>query len=175
MKKNGSTKAKAKRAEEYRQENIEHALLRILRADRHDFFAVFNRRLLDAFELDVCLDELDCAIGAGCHRLRGSTREPVNHRAAGDQAKYERSMQNGQFVHVLGETMGQRHDDRENHGGGADDGSADQTGLAVALNVFPAPSFSSSRSFARSKLTSMLKSFLISCFTFGTCSISESS
>ena len=49
------------------------------------------------------------------------------------------------------------------------------TGLAVALNVLPAPSFSSSRSLARSKFTSMLKSFLISASMFGTCSISESS
>ena len=49
------------------------------------------------------------------------------------------------------------------------------TGLAVALNVLPAPSFDSSMSFARSKFTSTLKSFLISCRTFGTCSISESS
>ena len=49
------------------------------------------------------------------------------------------------------------------------------TGLAVALKVLPAPSFSSSRCLARSKFTSKPKSFLISAFTFGTCSISESS
>ena len=49
------------------------------------------------------------------------------------------------------------------------------TGLAVALNVLPAPSFSSSKSLARSKLTSMLKSFLSSALMFGTCSINESS
>ncbi len=41
------------------------------------------------------------------------------------------------------------------------------TGLAVALKVLPAPSLASSKSLARSKFTSMLKSFLISCFTFG--------
>ena len=34
------------------------------------------------------------------------------------------------------------------------------TGLAVALKVLPAPSFSSSRSLARPKLASMLKSLL---------------
>ena len=49
------------------------------------------------------------------------------------------------------------------------------TGLAVALKVLPAPSFSSSRSLARSKFTSILKSLLSSDFTLGTCSIRESS
>ena len=49
------------------------------------------------------------------------------------------------------------------------------TGFAVALKVFPAPSFASSRSLARSNFTSMLKSRLISCSTLGICSISESS
>ena len=34
------------------------------------------------------------------------------------------------------------------------------TGFAVALKVLPAPSFSSSKSLARSKFTSMLKSLL---------------
>ena len=49
------------------------------------------------------------------------------------------------------------------------------TGLAVALNVFPAPSFSSRFSLARSKFTSKPKSFLISAFTPGSCSIMDSS
>ena len=49
------------------------------------------------------------------------------------------------------------------------------TGLAVALKVLPAPSFSSSRCLARSKFTSMLKSFFSSLLMFGTCSISDSS
>ena len=37
-----------------------------------------------------------------------------------------------------------------------------KTGFAVALNVLPAPSFASSRCLARSKFTSMLKSFFSS-------------
>ena len=49
------------------------------------------------------------------------------------------------------------------------------TGLAVALNVLPAPSFSSSRSLARPKSTSKPKSFFTSALMFGTCSIMESS
>ena len=49
------------------------------------------------------------------------------------------------------------------------------TGFAVALNVFPAPSFSSSRCFARSKLTSTPKSFFSACLMFGSVSIMDSS
>ena len=41
------------------------------------------------------------------------------------------------------------------------------TGLAVALNVLPAPSFSSSRCLARSKFTSKPYFFLSSCLMFG--------
>jgi hypothetical protein len=49
------------------------------------------------------------------------------------------------------------------------------TGLAVALKVLPAPSFSSRRSLAMSKFGSKPKSFLISAFTSLTFSMSESS
>src|SRR5262245_56801013 len=49
------------------------------------------------------------------------------------------------------------------------------TGLAVALKVLPAPSFSSNRCLARSKLTVMPKSCLTSACSLGTCSISDSS
>ena len=49
------------------------------------------------------------------------------------------------------------------------------TGLAVALNVLPAPSFSSSRSFARSKRTSKPYSRLRLSLMPGICSITDSS
>ena len=49
------------------------------------------------------------------------------------------------------------------------------TGLAVALKVLPAPSFSSRNCLPSSKFGSKPKSFLISSFTFGTVSISDSS
>src|SRR5262249_10578548 len=49
------------------------------------------------------------------------------------------------------------------------------TGLAVALNVLPAPSFSSSRCLARSKSGWMPKSFFSSALTSGTVSMTESS
>ena len=49
------------------------------------------------------------------------------------------------------------------------------TGLAVALKVLPAPSFSSSRCLARSKLTSQPSVFLISSLMPGIDSITDSS
>src|ERR1043165_2480219 len=57
------------RREEDRQEDIEHALLRVLGADLHDLLAVFDRSLLNSFEPDVVLDELDRAISSGRHGL----------------------------------------------------------------------------------------------------------
>ena len=50
-----------------------------------------------------------------------------------------------------------------------------KTGFAVALKVFPAPSFSSSKCFARSKATVMLYWLLSSSTMFGSCSISDNS
>ena len=49
------------------------------------------------------------------------------------------------------------------------------TGLAVALKVLPAPSFSSSSFLAFSKSASKPKSFLISSLMLGTFSMSDSS
>jgi hypothetical protein len=49
------------------------------------------------------------------------------------------------------------------------------TGLAVALNVLPAPSFSASSSLATSKFASMLKSFFSSALIPGSDSMTESS
>ena len=50
-----------------------------------------------------------------------------------------------------------------------------RTGLAVALKVLPAPSFSSRRCLASSKFTSKPYRLLISARTPGTCSMSDSS
>ena len=74
------------------EEDIEHASLRVLCADLHDLFAVLDRSFLNAFELNVGFDELDCAIGAGRDGLGWCACEPVNDRAAGDQAEHERRM-----------------------------------------------------------------------------------
>ena len=105
MKKKGSTKAKASVAEEHGDENIQHPFLRVLGADLDHFLAVGDGGLLHAFELDVGFDELDRAVSAGGHGLRGCAGEPVNHRAAGDQAEEERRVQQRKFVDVFGEAI----------------------------------------------------------------------
>jgi hypothetical protein len=117
--------------------------------------------LVGAVQLDVLLDELDGAVGAGGDGLHRGAGEPVDHRAAGDEAEQERRVQ-----------------DRELR-----DGSGSRpfvstmmiekiivvapttavpmsTGLAVALKVLPAPSFSSRKCLAFSKLGSKPKSLL---------------
>jgi hypothetical protein len=79
MKKNGSKNAKESVPKKTDEEDVEHALLRVLRADLDDLLRVLDARLLDALELDVRLDELDRAVGAGRHGLRRRAREPVDH------------------------------------------------------------------------------------------------
>ena len=61
---------KGQRDEKDGKENVEHPFLRVLRADLDHFFAVGDGGLLDALEPDIRLDELDRAVGAGCHSLR---------------------------------------------------------------------------------------------------------
>ena len=97
------------------------------------FLRVRHRGLLDALELDVRLDELDRAVGAGRHRLRRGAGEPVDHRAAGDQPEQERRMQDRQLLQVLGQPVRQHHDDREDHRRRADDRRADQHRLRRRL------------------------------------------
>ena len=72
-----------------------------LRADLDDLLRVLDRRLLDAFELDVRLDELDRAVGAGRHGLGRRAGEPVDDRAAGDEAEQERRVEERELVDVF--------------------------------------------------------------------------
>ena len=81
------------RGEEDDEEDVEHALLRVLGADLHDLLAVGHRGLRGALELDVRLDELHRPVGAGGHGLGRGAGEPVDHRAAGDEAEQERRVQ----------------------------------------------------------------------------------
>ena len=76
MKKNGSRNANASVAKNTVEEDVEHPLLGVLGADLHDLLACPRR---DAFvdavvELDVRLDELDRAVGAGGDRLHATRR-----------------------------------------------------------------------------------------------------
>src|SRR5262249_27061861 len=82
-----------------------------------------------AVQLDVGLDELDGAIRAGGHGLRGCAGEPVDDRATADQPKNERSMQQREVADVLGEAVGQRHDDGEDHRGSAYNSRSDHPRL----------------------------------------------
>ena len=122
------------RREEDGQEDVEHALLRVLGADVDDGLAVLDRGLLDGgVELDVLLDELDRAVRARGDGLHGCAREPVDDGAAHDEAEQERRVQDRELVEIALQAVGQEHDDREDHRGGADDGRADEDGLGRGL------------------------------------------
>ena len=68
--------SEGQRGKEDADEDVEHALLRVLRADGHHLLAVRHRGLFRAFQLDVGFDELHGAVGAGGDRLRGSAGKP---------------------------------------------------------------------------------------------------
>ncbi len=106
-----------------------------MRADGDDLLAVFHRGLGNAFELHVLLNELDGAIGTGDDRLAACTAEPVNHRSAHDHAEQERGVQNRKVGDgkLIGQAVGEKHDDAEDHGGRADDRGSDQHGLGGGL------------------------------------------
>ena len=62
-------KRECKCREKHGDENINHALLCILRADLNHLLAVGYGCLLHTFQLDVGFDELDRTIGASGHSL----------------------------------------------------------------------------------------------------------
>src|SRR5205085_144462 len=95
--------------------NVEHSLLRVLRADGYHLFAILNGSLLNSLQTYIPLDKLDCAIRAGRDRLNRRPREPVDHGPAGYQAEQERSMEYREIFDMLGESMGERDDNREYH------------------------------------------------------------
>src|SRR5262249_537973 len=61
---------KTKCGEEDGQEDVEHALLRILSTNLDDPLPVFDRWLGGSFQFDVRLDEFDGAIRSRADRLR---------------------------------------------------------------------------------------------------------
>src|SRR5437868_7326480 len=71
-------KRKRQRGEEYGNENVEHALLRVLGADFHDLFAISDTGCCCAFEINVSLDEFDSAIGTGGDGLRAGARKQID-------------------------------------------------------------------------------------------------
>ena len=91
-----------KRCEKDGDENVEHALLRVERADFDDFFAVRDRGFFHAFELDVGFDEFDGPVSASGDGLRGRAGEPIDHCAAGDEAQDERRVEKRKIIDVFG-------------------------------------------------------------------------
>ena len=125
------------RCEEHGDENIQHAFLGILRADFDNFLAVGHRSPFRALEIDIRFNELDSAISARSYRLRGCAREPINHRAAGNKPQKEGSMQQRKLVHVFGDAVRERHNNRENHGGRADHSRTDEHGFCGGFESVP--------------------------------------
>ena len=78
---------KGNRKREDDDENVQHAFLRINRADFDHALGILNRRCLVGIQLDVLLNVVDRAISTGRNRLHRSAREPVNDRAAQNQAE----------------------------------------------------------------------------------------
>ena len=89
MKKYGSTKAKASVLKNTARKMLNMPFCAYLVQISTTFLLSLDRGLFDAFQLDVRLDELDRAVGAGGHGLGRSAREPVDDRAAGDEAEQE--------------------------------------------------------------------------------------
>ena len=104
-----------------------------------------------AFEPDVRLDELDRAVRARRHGLGGGAGEPVDHRAAGDEPEQERRVQSRELVDVLREPAVSMTMIEKIIVVAPTTAVPMRTGFAVALNVLPAPSFSSRLCLARAK------------------------
>src|SRR4030066_165938 len=81
-----------------------------------------------ALRLDVALDEIARAVGAGGDGLRGRAGEPEDHRPAGDQPQQEDRVQDRQPGRDVGlaEHLFQHLDDGEDERRGPDDGRPDE-------------------------------------------------
>ena len=84
-------------------------------------------------EVEIFLDEHDRAIRAGDDGLRARAGEPVNHRAAHEQAEDDLRLHEAQMCDGVAKNIFEQHDDAENHRGRADDGGADQHGFGGRL------------------------------------------
>ena len=101
MKKNGSKQAKAsvEKKTVRKMLNIPFCAYCVQMAD--DLLRVLDRGLRGAgVEVHVRLDELDRAVGAGRNGLRRRAGEPVDHRAADDEAEQELRVEQRELVHV---------------------------------------------------------------------------
>src|ERR1017187_3979848 len=83
--------------------------------------------------------ELSRLICSGGDRLHGCAREPINHRAAGNQTQQEGRVEDREVGKVGRQTVSERHDDREDHSSGAHDRGADQHRLGGSLEGVAGP------------------------------------
>ena len=158
------------RREEHRQEDVEHALLRVLGADLDHPLASRRPRPSwpSASRRMLLLDELDGAVGAGGDRLGGGAGEPVDDGAAHDQAEQEGRVQERELARCPWSDPSVRIRMSEKISVVAPTTAVPMsTGLAVALKVLPAPSLASRKCLPRSKAGSKPKSLLISSLDAG--------
>ena len=101
MKKNGSTNANDSVEKNTVRKMLNMPFCAYCVQMAHHLLGVRHGGLGRGVELDVALDELDRAVGAGGDRLHAGAGEPVDHRAARDQAEQERRMQQRELLDVL--------------------------------------------------------------------------
>ena len=168
MKKYGSTKAKARVAKNTVRKMLNMPFCAYWVQISTTFLLSATEALVLVFQLDVGLDELDGAVGAGGDRLGGRAGEPIDHRAAGDQTEQERRVKDGEVRDQLRlQTLGQHHDDGEDHRGGADHGGADEHRLGGGLEGVACAVVLFEILLGTSKLGSKPNSFLISPLMLG--------
>ena len=93
MKKYGSTNANASVAKNTVRKMLNMPFCAYLVQISTTFLLSATDALAALVEIDVRLDELDRAIRTRRHRLHRCAGEPVDHRAAGDEAEQERRVQ----------------------------------------------------------------------------------
>src|SRR5579859_5654273 len=119
-------------------EDVNHAFLRINGADFDDPFTVGDRGL-GLVEVEMFLDEHDATIGAGDDRLGAGAGEPVDHRAAHQQAENDFRTHQAQHLNHLAVRDGiiQQQDDAKNHRSRTDNGRADEHRFGGGLERVP--------------------------------------
>jgi len=103
-----------------------------------------TRLFVGAIQFDVGFNELDCAVSACGYGLRRCAGKPIDHRAAGYQARKNGAWRSDSFSTFVVSPFRQRHDDGEDHRRCAHHCRAISTGFAVALKVLLRAAFSSS-------------------------------
>jgi len=116
-----------KRQREDDRKDVDHPVLGILRADFHNGIAVLGGCPVRVAELDVALDVIDRAVGAGGHRLAGCAGEPVDDRPAHHEPEDDPRIHDAQVGKIRPpEVVFQHEDEREDHRRRPDNRCSDQ-------------------------------------------------